>query len=189
MINSNDATIMRCMSDNIKGKFSLLASQLPGMSVKSFNGIQYVDCGRQSDTFNTVFGMPSGADDIETITSYYRQKKIPAAWWLSGSPNEFREKFQQSGWVYEENEVGMQLDLGGQLVISQSVFSRIEFCDSAERFQDFGSEIFRQAVRAAQQRGAKTCVLQASPDGLNIYERHGFVSSGNFEVWNLPHES
>lgn len=266
MINSNDGAISQCMSDNIKGKFSFLASQLPEMSVQQLNGLQYVDCGRQSDTFNTVFGMLSCKKEIEIITRYFRKNNRPAAWWFPSSPSEYREELYQAGWVHEENEVGMHLDLTAPLKVPEPVLSRIEYCDSMERFNDFGrvlsaifepgntteadnikaiyqltgehsaelpnclvqlvgyagdepvstatvylkdnvagifdiatpeawrnrgygSEMFYRALQVAQQRGAATCVLQASPDGLNIYKRFGFISSGNFEVWNLSHHT
>ncbi|MCK8312708.1 GNAT family N-acetyltransferase, partial [Erwinia amylovora] len=59
MTNQQEKDITRRMSENIAGKFSYLASQLPGMKVKNLHGLQFVDCGRQSDTFNTVLGTPA----------------------------------------------------------------------------------------------------------------------------------
>ncbi|MEU7649193.1 GNAT family N-acetyltransferase [Streptomyces huasconensis] len=263
MSNSHGPHLAQIMSDNMMAKFAAFAERLPDFCVYRLAGIQYVDCGLQSDTFNTVFGWPTDVDDIETVTRHYREQGNPAAWWLSGSSPETEEKLQRAGWVHEEYDVGMYLEhlvpLPGQL----SAHSRVEYCDTAERFQDFGrtlssifepenpveaenvraiyllagehreelpgdliqivgyadeepvsvatvyltgnvagifdiatpkhrrnrgfgTEIFQQALRVAHQRGASTCVLQASPDGLNIYRKQGFVPSGSFTVWNLP---
>lgn len=264
MTNQQENDITRRMSENIAGKFSYLASQLPGMKVKHLNGLQYVDCGRQSDTFNTVLGTPASTDDIAQITRYYQQMNRPAAWWFSEPTTAYAQALRQAGWEHEENEVGMHLSLTSQLQTkSDTVLSRIEYCDSLSHFQDFGrvlsaifepgntveaeniraiyqqagehsaslddrliqlvgyfddqpvstatlyfhhniagvfdiatpecwrrrgfgSEIFYQALRVAQQKKATACVLQASPDGVNIYKKAGFISTGNFEVWNLP---
>lgn len=255
--------LAQIMSENMMAKFAVFAGWVPGFSVHRLSGVQYVDCGMQSDTFNTVFGRPADVADIETVTRHYREEGKPAAWWLSGSSGESKEKLQQAGWEYDEYDVGMYLDPLGPFPAQLSALSRVEYCDTAERFQDFGrvlssifepgnpveaenvralyqmagehhenlpdnliqlvgyadeqpvsvatvyltgnvagifdiatpehrrnrgfgSEIFQQALRVARERGASACVLEASPDGLNIYKRQGFVPSGSFEVWNLP---
>lgn len=262
MGNSYDLYLAQ-MSNNMLAKFSVFAGRVPGVSVHHLGRIQYVDCGLQSDTFNTVFGWPADVVDIETVTRHYREEGKPAAWWLPCSSAEISDKLQRAGWAYEEYDVGMYLDPLVPLSAQLSSLSRVEYCDTAERFQDFGrvlssifepgnpgeaenvrsiyqvagehrdklpddliqligyadeqpvsaatvyltgsvagifdiatpehrrnrgfgSEIFQQALRVAHQRGANACVLQASPDGLNIYKRQGFVPSGSFEVWNLP---
>lgn len=55
----------------------------------------------------------------------------------------------------------------------------------AKRHRGYGSALFQAALRRAKDKGAELCVLQASPDGLTIYQRAGFKSLGIFEVWNL----
>lgn len=266
IINSDHDSIARIMTNNIMGKFSFLAEQLPGMSVRHLNGIQYIDSGKQSDTFNTVFGTPSSHQDIQEITRYYRQNNRPAAWWFADLPAEYHKTLQEAGWVHEENDTGMYLSLTEGLAATESVsaevLSRIEYCDNLTRFRDFGqvlsaifepgnlpeaenirtiyqlagehsaalpdnliqlvgyhdnqpvstatvylqdkvagifdiatpeswrrrgfgSAMFHKALQVAQQQGAHTCVLQASPDGLHIYQKAGFTQAGHFEVWNL----
>ena len=54
------------------------------------------------------------------------------------------------------------------------------------RGRGFGSAMFAAALHVAADAGARLAVLQASPDGLNIYQRAGFKPLGTFEVWNLP---
>ena len=134
----NNSIIAQKMIDNIKGKFSFLANHLPDMSVQRLNKLQYVDSGTQSDTFNTVFGMPTYAYDIESITQHYRNENKPAAWWFAGSPIKYCEALQKAGWVYEENQVGMYLELPIMPVKPESVLSRVDYCDNKNICQDFG---------------------------------------------------
>lgn len=261
---SNEINISLDMSKNIAGKFSFLARQLPDMQVHYLNGLQYIDCGKRSDTFNTVFGTPTLPDDITRITRYYRLRNTPAAWWFAEPTTTIAALLEQEGWRHEENDVGMYLPLTVPIsACPKSELSRIEPCDSPARFRDFGqvlsaifepgnsveaeniraiyqiagehctrldehliqlvgylgelpvstatlylknnvagifdiatpnafrrrgfgSEMFHRALQLAQQKKAKICVLQASPDGLNIYQKSGFKNGGNFEVWNLP---
>ncbi|MEX0447702.1 GNAT family N-acetyltransferase [Xenorhabdus sp. SGI246] len=261
---SSETNISLYMSENIAGKFSFLARKLPDMQVHHLNGLQYVDCGKRSDTFNTVFGTPALPEDITRITQYYRQRNTPAAWWFAEPTTAVAALLEQAGWRHEENDVGMYLPLIAPIsVCPKSVLSRIEQCDSPACFRDFGqvlsaifepgnfveaeniraiyqiagehstrldehliqlvgylgevpvstatlylkddvagifdiatpnafrrrgfgSEMFHRALQIAQQKKAKICVLQASPDGLNIYQNSGFKNCGNFEVWNLP---
>lgn len=259
----NEMNIRLYMSDNISGKFSFLARQLPDMQVHHLNGLQYVDCGKRSDTFNTVFGTPALPEDITRITQYYRQRNTPAAWWFSEPTTTIAALLESAGWRHEENDVGIYLSLTAPIsACPKSVLSHVGKCDSPTRFRDFGqvlstifepgnsveaeniraiyqvagehcarlddhliqlvgylgkvpvstatlylkddvagifdiatpdafrrrgfgSEMFHFALQLAQQKKAKICVLQASPDGLNIYQNSGFKSCGNFEVWNL----
>lgn len=260
----NDLEIDPYMLRNISGKFSYLARRLPDMKVYNYNGLQYVDCGRGSDTFNTVFGIPTTESDINYITDYYHQRNTPAAWWFAESTSAISPFLEQAGWKHEEDDVGMYLPLDILMNShSKSELLRIETCTKAEHFQDFGkvlsaifepynsdeaenvraiyhstgehctkldehliqlvgylgdvpvstatlymddgiagifdiatpeifrrrgfgSEMFNNALMLAKQKKANICVLQASPDGLNIYKKSGFKKLGRFEVWNLP---
>ncbi|WP_225969930.1 GNAT family N-acetyltransferase [Pectobacterium parvum] len=263
MININEVNVSFYMSDNISEKFSSLARQLPDMQVRYLNGLQYIDCGKRSDTFNTVFGTPTSQEDITHITQYYRQRNMPAAWWFAEPTTVIAELLEQAGWCHEENDVGMYFPLTAPIpACPKKVLSCIEYCDSPVRFRDFGqvlsaifepgnpveaeniraiyqaagehctrldehliqlvgyldgvpvstatlylkdnvagvfdiatpekwrrqgfgSEMFHSALQLALKKQAKICVLQASPDGLNIYKKSGFKISGKFEVWNL----
>ena len=130
--------IAQKMMDNIKGKFSFLADHLPGMSVRYLNKLQYVDSGTQSDTFNTVFGMPTHVHDIESITQYYRNENKSAAWWFAGSPVEYHATLQKSGWVHEGNEAGMYLELHDMPTKPEPVLSHVDYCDNKKTCLDFG---------------------------------------------------
>lgn len=52
------------------------------------------------------------------------------------------------------------------------------------RKRGFGSAMFHAALKEAKNCGAKTAVLQASLDGLRIYEQAGFKAIGEFHVWS-----
>jgi ribosomal protein S18 acetylase RimI-like enzyme len=260
----SEMDISLCMSENIGGKFAALTRQLPDMRLHHLGSLQCVDCGRQSDTFNTIFGMPRFQEDIASVTQYYSQRNLPASWWFSKPlAVNVSESLRQAGWVHEETDVGMFLSLTTAVpVCAGDALTRIELCDSLARFQDFGlvlsaifkpsnsleaknicsiyqkagehcsslderlvhlvgyleevpvstaslylknniagifdiatpetwrrrgfgSEMFFHALQLAQRKRAKICVLQASPDGLNIYKRAGFKVNGAFNVWNL----
>lgn len=51
------------------------------------------------------------------------------------------------------------------------------------RGKGFGSAMFHHLIACAKQQEAKYAVLQASPDGLSIYQRAGFVEAGEVWVW------
>lgn len=53
-----------------------------------------------------------------------------------------------------------------------------------ERNKGYGSAMFCFALEYAQQHSFKLAVLQASPDGLNIYKRFGFKELCGFNVWS-----
>ena len=52
------------------------------------------------------------------------------------------------------------------------------------RSKGFGSAMFNVALQAARSLGYETGVLQASPAGLNIYQRAGFKKLCDFYVWS-----
>lgn len=53
-----------------------------------------------------------------------------------------------------------------------------------KRRRGYGSAMFYQALMAAKKMGLRKGVLQASPDGLNIYKRFGFQETCRFTVWS-----
>lgn len=48
----------------------------------------------------------------------------------------------------------------------------------------YGSAMFYRALLESKKIGLRKCVLQASPDGLNIYKRFGFKELCKFTVWS-----
>lgn len=256
--------IARLMSDNIQKKFISLADQLSTMKVKQLNELQYVDCGMNSDTFNTVFGLPDSMAEIDQVTQYYKEEKKPAAWWFSEPKEGFWQYMQQLGWLYEEVNVGMYLPINSLIETEfRSPLTDIQICTEPSHYEDFGevlssifeqfnsveadnvrsvyrkvaeksavlpnqfislvgyceekavatttliitdgvaglydiatvksmrkqgiaSEMLHTAIKIARQNHIPMCVLQASPDGLNLYKKAGFLSLKSYEVWNLP---
>ncbi|KTD35191.1 GNAT family N-acetyltransferase [Legionella israelensis] len=53
-----------------------------------------------------------------------------------------------------------------------------------ERQKGYGTALFYRALEEAKSLGQQVSVLQASPDGLNIYKRFGFQQIGDFNVWS-----
>ena len=53
-----------------------------------------------------------------------------------------------------------------------------------ERKKGYGTALFYKALQEAQKLGYEVSVLQASPEGLGIYERFGFQKVCDFDVWS-----
>jgi ribosomal protein S18 acetylase RimI-like enzyme len=266
--NWNENQVQDAMTQNIRGKFKFIPSKCPGMHVHECDGIQYVDCSAASDTFNTVYGRPGDAALMRDITTYYRERDRPAAWWLCPETMDDSSMalLRDHGWAKEEQETGMFLVLPPELPERACPGLTIQACRTAEdievfghvlasifedgnpseaenvraiyarfsgvaagassemvllngyaegqavatavvfftgevagifdiatrpehRCRGFGSAMFAAALHTAAEGGARLAVLQASPDGLNIYQRAGFNPVGTFEVWNLPRPS
>ena len=54
--------------------------------------------------------------------------------------------------------------------------------DPAHRRQGLGTRVMRALLADARRRGARTASLQASPDGLPLYERLGFTTVGRLHA-------
>ena len=55
------------------------------------------------------------------------------------------------------------------------------------RCKGLGTALFHHALKQAVVQGYEVAVLQASPDGLGIYEAYGFQKLGDFNVWSNAH--
>lgn len=256
--------IEQLILDNMQEKFGCIAQLIPEGKLMKEGNMQLVDCGRNSDTFNTVFGVPSSEEEIRKVTEYYLENKLSAAWWFKVSQlTEFLKKSLLSmGWKCEEKEVGMSYDMPEIVPVYKNPKLRIVQCKTPKDFEEFGvilssvfeegnpieaenvrqvykllsieetrnldkmifllayegdvavstmtlyfshnlvglfdlstlpekrkrgygSEMFNYSLHLAKEKRMKTCVLEASEDGLRIYERAGFKSLGEFYVWNL----
>jgi hypothetical protein len=113
MSKCNEKAILMSMENNIRKKFSYVSERATAMKVHTPGDIQYVDSKMASDTFNTVFGQPSSADDVKTVVNYYREKSYPAAWWLAPSIStpSVENHLREGGWEFEELDVGMYLPM------------------------------------------------------------------------------
>lgn len=55
------------------------------------------------------------------------------------------------------------------------------------RGQGFGSTMFTFLLQEVKQLKNNYCVLQASPDGVNIYKKSGFQAVGQMSVFGNWH--
>lgn len=55
------------------------------------------------------------------------------------------------------------------------------------RCKGLGTALFHHALKEACAQGYEIAVLQASPDGLGIYQKYGFQKLGDFNVWSNVH--
>lgn len=256
--------IKQLMLANMQEKFGYITRLIPEGKLIQRSNMQIVNCGKNSDTFNTVFGVPSSEDDVRLVTEYYLGNKLSAAWWFDASQlSDFlKNSLSSMGWECEEKEVGMSYDLPETLPRYKNPKLKIIQCKTSKDFEEFGmvlsaifeednpieaenvrqvykllneekakehgkmifllgyendvpvstmtlyfshnlaglfdlstlprkrkkgygSEMFSYSLHIAKAEGIKRCVLEASEDGLRIYERAGFKPLGEFYVWNL----
>ena len=180
----NESQIQETMTENIRGKFKYLASKCPGMLVHQLGTIQYVDCLADSDTFNTVFGRPESNAEAEAITTYYRNRTSPAAWWLSPENTDegTRKLLTSHGWSQEEREIGMFHLLPQALPEPEASALTVTRCRTAGAHSVFGqvlASIFEDGnpseaenVRAVYARAGEAASTAAMNDMvlLNGYE-------------------
>lgn len=95
------------------------------------------------------------------------------------------------------NSENMKLYLGifkdevvsvGSLVCTKDSIGIYDIATKEEmRGQGFGSTMFNYLLQEAKQLKVSQCVLQASPDGINIYKKAGFQSVGQMTVFENRH--
>ncbi|WP_219375787.1 GNAT family N-acetyltransferase [Bacillus mycoides] len=95
------------------------------------------------------------------------------------------------------NSDDMQLYLGlykgdvvsvGSLVCTKDSVGIYDIATKEEmRGKGFGSTMFNFLLQEAKQLKYMYCVLQASPDGINIYEKSGFKAVGQMTVFENRH--
>ncbi|QWH17876.1 GNAT family N-acetyltransferase [Bacillus mycoides] len=76
----------------------------------------------------------------------------------------------------------------GSLVCTKDSVGIYDIATKEEmRGQGFGSTMFTFLLQEAKQLKNNYCVLQASPDGINIYKRSGFQAVGQMTVFENRH--
>ncbi|MGD6888128.1 GNAT family N-acetyltransferase [Bacillus mobilis] len=95
------------------------------------------------------------------------------------------------------NSENMQLYLGyykgeavsvGSLVITKDSIGIYDIATKEEmRGKGFGSTMFHYLLQEAKELKVDQCVLQASPDGINIYKKAGFQTVGQMIVFENRH--
>ncbi|TXR91677.1 N-acetyltransferase [Bacillus sp. SH7-1] len=95
------------------------------------------------------------------------------------------------------NSENMKLYLGlykdevvsvGSLVCTKDSIGIYDIATKEEmRGKGFGSTMFNYLLQEAKELNVVQCVLQASPDGINIYKKAGFQSVGQMTVFENRH--
>ncbi|PGK33940.1 GNAT family N-acetyltransferase [Bacillus anthracis] len=95
------------------------------------------------------------------------------------------------------NSENMKLYLGlykgevvsvGSLVCTKESIGIYDIATKEEmRGKGFGSTMFNYLLQEAKELNVAQCVLQASPDGINIYKKAGFQSVGQMSVYENRH--
>ncbi|QIW20782.1 GNAT family N-acetyltransferase [Bacillus thuringiensis] len=81
--------------------------------------------------------------------------------------------------IYKEEVVSV-----GSLVCTKDSIGIYDIATKEEmRGQGFGSTMFNYLLQEAKELNVSQCVLQASPDGINIYKKAGFQSVGQMTVF------
>ncbi|WP_237980441.1 GNAT family N-acetyltransferase [Bacillus thuringiensis] len=76
----------------------------------------------------------------------------------------------------------------GSLVCTKESIGIYDIATKEEmRGKGFGSTMFNYLLQEAKELKVAQCVLQASPDGINIYKKAGFQSVGKMSVYENRH--
>lgn len=113
--------------------------------------------------------------ESSSVRSYYEK--------LSSYPQLFSEKMKLYLGAYKEEIVSI-----GSLVFTKESVGIYDIATRSEyRGRGLGSAMFNFLVMEVQKQKIPLCVLQASPDGINIYKRSGFQSVGQIKVFENRH--
>ncbi|MEZ2326967.1 GNAT family N-acetyltransferase [Bacillus tropicus] len=105
--------------------------------------------------------------------------------------------YNQTASFHLWNSENMKLYLGfykdevvsvGSLVCAQDSIGIYDIATKERmRGKGFGSTMFNYLLQEAKELNVAQCVLQASPDGINIYKKAGFQSVGQMTVFENRH--
>ncbi len=122
---------------------------------------------------------------------------IAALFGTSDEAAQIRAYYRRIAPYYGQQRIASQLYLGickgkavatGALFVTARTAGIYDIATRADqRGQGFGARMFQALLREAKGRGAGIAVLQASPDGLGIYRRAGFVEAGEVGVFENRH--
>ncbi|MED1786767.1 GNAT family N-acetyltransferase [Brevibacillus laterosporus] len=110
-----------------------------------------------------------------SVRSYYEQ--------LSSYPQLLTEKMK----LYLGEYKGELVSIGSLIFTKESVGIYDIATRSEYRGKGFGSAMFNFLIEEAKKQKIPLCVLQASPDGINIYKKSGFQSVGQIKVFENRH--
>lgn len=142
--------------NTMDARFCYLTERLPqGRCVRHEATLSCMS-GWASDTFNTVLGVPSLFEDVESITLLYRYYQWPASWWLpEQATDDARGWLCQAGWEYAESDVAMACEMSAHPALSQRPRFRVRHVENVEDMQLFGALISTIFEREAPEEAAE----------------------------------
>lgn len=100
-------------------RFCYLTERLPEGRIVRRDSVLSCLSGKASDTFNTVLGIPTHVEHVETSTALYRYHRWPACWWLpEDAPDKVRHWLHRCGWQLAETDMAMAKKMSSLPVIA-----------------------------------------------------------------------
>ncbi|MDP7989267.1 GNAT family N-acetyltransferase [Bacillus sp. MHSD_36] len=151
-------------------------------------------------TIHPTINLPEGFTIQKAASSGQIKKFGEALASLFGTSEEgiyVQSFYNQTASFHLWNSENMKLYLGfykdevvsvGSLVCTQDSIGIYDIATKEEmRGKGFGSTMFNYLLQEAKELNVAQCVLQASPDGINIYKNAGFQSVGQMTVFENRH--
>jgi len=108
---------LELFDQNIKRKFSYLASHNKQMTIQTFGHIVLIDSGLNSNMFNIIYcNEDCDQRSVKTAIDYFKTKKLPYAFWIGfeNDPSWLEQELVSTGLVTDETEWAMICDLEKQ---------------------------------------------------------------------------
>lgn len=143
MINNTNKGIQNIVA-NLKSKLAYIASHCSTMKISTIEGIQIIDSGFPSDTFNAAYGTAYNQNLIKQVIEYYAERGYPFAWWFENSDMacDMADFLSSAGLNFDEDNVAMVCDLESSCqVLAPNNGLVIKKCETEEDFRNFGDLI------------------------------------------------
>ncbi|GAE07861.1 GNAT family N-acetyltransferase [Paenibacillus sp. JCM 10914] len=152
-----------------------LAALQPSANKPAEFTIQEVSSPSELELFGDVLASLFGeSEEAVHVRSYYKQVSASIL-----QPSVMRWYIG----VFQDEVVST-----GAMVLTKESIGIYDIATREEhRGRGFGSAMFNFLIREAQQQHRGLCVLQASPDGINIYAKAGFQPVGEVTVYENRH--
>lgn len=112
-----DRKFLKLFDQNIKEKFSYLASHNKPMTIRTFGHIILIDSGLNSNMFNIIYcNENSDQQSVKAAIDHFKSKKLPYAFWVGfeNDPSWLDQELLSLGLVTDETEWAMICDLDKQ---------------------------------------------------------------------------
>ncbi len=109
-----DRNFLELFDNNIKGKFSYLASHNKHMAIRNFGNVVLIDSGLNSNMFNIIYCNEDGDQrSVKAAIEYFKFKKLPYAFWIgfNNEPSWLEKELLALGLATDETEWAMMCDL------------------------------------------------------------------------------